>query len=106
MDLKQYFRKIREVEASIAEPDTFVVSLETADGGKAGIVSEVPRAIAAKLIVEARASLATKAERDGFLEQQAAVRAAAQKAELARRLQVAIVSEPDSLRAGQPTGKK
>ena len=34
MDLKQYFRKIRQVEAGLIETFPLVVSLETPDGGK------------------------------------------------------------------------
>ncbi len=98
MDLRKYFQKLREIEATISEPHAFVSSLETSDGGKPGIVTEVARELAAKLIAEGRAALASKAEKERFLEQQAAARAAAQKAEMARRLQVTIVSEEDGPR--------
>jgi hypothetical protein len=64
MDLRQYFQKVREIEAEILEPYTFVVSLGTSDGGRAGIVSEVKRGLAAKLIVEGRAKLASSTERE------------------------------------------
>jgi hypothetical protein len=93
MDLRQYFQNIREIEAGIREPYTFVVSLETSDGGKAGIVSEVKRELAAKLIVEGRATLASSAEKEEFLESQARARTAAERAEMARQLQVTIVSD-------------
>ena len=93
MDLRQYFQKIREIEAGIREPYIFVVSLETSDGGKAGIVSEVKRGLAAKLIVEGKAALASNAEREEFLEKQAAARAEAERSEVARQLQVTIVSD-------------
>lgn len=102
MDPKHYFRKIREIEATISEPHAFVCSLETSDGGKAGVVTEVGRELAAKMIAEGRAALATKAESEQFLEKQAAARAAAQKAEMARRLQVTIVSDTDG---GRPVGQ-
>ncbi len=113
MDLRHYFRKIRETEASIGEPQTFVVSLETADGGKVGIVTEVRRELAAKMIVEGRAVLATEQEKEAFLTQQAAARTAALKAEAARRLQVTIVSDGDLARptlqvneSGKPAPKR
>ena len=99
MDLKKYFRKIREIESGINEPHVFVSSLETPDGGKAGVVTEVSREQAAKMIAEGRAVLASKPERERFLEHQAAARAAAQKAEAARKLQVTIVSEVDPLQS-------
>jgi hypothetical protein len=98
VDLKHYFRKIREIEATITEPQTFVTSLETADGGKPGIVTEVKRELAAKMIVEGRAVLATDEEKERFLQRQAAARIAAQKAEAARKLQVTIVSDADLVR--------
>lgn len=94
MDVKQYYRKIREIEATLTGQYVFLVSLETTDGGKAGAVSEVPRPIAAKMIVEGRALLASEEEKQAYLKQQAAAKKAAHKAELARRLQVAIIADP------------
>jgi hypothetical protein len=99
VDLKQYFRKIREIEATISTPHTFVTSLETPDGGKGGIITEVTREIAAKMIAEGRALLATKAERETFLAQQETARVVAEKAEAARRVQVTIVSDTQSIRS-------
>ncbi|HEY7306511.1 MAG TPA: hypothetical protein VH601_20465 [Bryobacteraceae bacterium] len=93
MDLRQYFRKIREIEAGLSDPFPVVSSLETPDGGKAGIISEIPRSIAAKMIVEGRAVLASEAERDSYRQQQQEAKAAAEKADLAKRLQVAFISE-------------
>lgn len=94
MDLRQYFRKIREVEASLSEPYPVVSSLETADGGKTGTISEVPRAVAAQMIVEGRAVLATEAEQEQFRRQQEEAKAIAQQAEAAKRLQVAFITDP------------
>lgn len=95
MDLKQYFRKLREIEDSLTEPYLVIVSLETSDGGKAGSMCEVPRTVAAKMIVERRANLASVEQKEIFFQQQEAARKAAEKAELARRLQVAILADPD-----------
>ncbi len=104
MDIKQYYRKIREIEATINEPFPLVVSLETPDGGKRGVMSEVPRAVAAKLLAESRAVLATEEEKEQYRQQQIAARKAAEQAQLARTLQVAIVSDPElRLRAGRKT---
>jgi hypothetical protein len=105
MDLKQYFRKLREIEASIAEPYVLISSLETADGGKPGVVSEVSRGIGAKLIAEGRAVLASDTEIRRFAEEQAAGKKAVEKAEFARRLQVAIIAETGE-NADQPTHPK
>ena len=95
MDLKQYFRKMREIESTIAESYPLVVSLETPDGGKAGMVTEVSRLNAAKMIIEGRALLASEGEKEAYRNQQAAARKAAEKAELAKRVQVAIFADPD-----------
>lgn len=95
MDVKQYYRKVREVETTLAGPYVLVVSLETSDGGKAGILSEVQRFVAARMIVEGRAALAGEEQKKSYQDQQSAAKRAAQKAEMARRLQVAIITEPD-----------
>jgi hypothetical protein len=112
MDLKQYFRKIRQVEAGLSETFPLVVSLETPDGGKPGLVSEVSREEAAKMIVEGRAVLASEEEKELYREQQARAKEAAEKAELAKRVQVAIISDRDlkhqidsKVDARSPTGR-
>ena len=95
MDLKQYFRKIRQVEAGLIETFPLVVSLETPDGGKPGLVSEISREEAAKLIVEGRAVLASEEEKELYREQQARAKEAAERGDLAKRVQVAIMSDRD-----------
>jgi hypothetical protein len=95
VDVKQYFRKIRDLEATLKEEYPIVISRETSDGGKPGLIIEVSRENAARLIVEGRAVLATEDERRQYLEQQAAVRRAAEKAELAKYVQVAILNESE-----------
>ena len=104
MDLRQYFRKLREAQTTISEPETFVTSLETEDGGRAGVITEVSRELAAKMIVEGRATLSTKAERDRFVAHQNAARAAARTAEIAQKLQVTVVSPPEPQRRSSSTG--
>ena len=95
MDVKQYYRKIREIENSITDTYPLVVSLETADGGKAGLVSEVSRSVAAKLITEGRATLAGDKEKVRYAEAHVAAKKAAEKAEMAKRVQVAIIADPE-----------
>jgi hypothetical protein len=95
VDLRKYFRRVREIESELLEAYHIIVSLETPDGGKAGIMSEVPRALAAKAIAEGRAVLASEAEREAFQTKQLEARVAAERAELARRVQVIVTdSEP------------
>jgi len=42
------------------------VSRETPDGGRAGVKTQVPRALAARMIVEEKADLATPEEAEEF----------------------------------------
>jgi len=95
VDVKQYYRKMREIEATLHDAYPLVISLETSDGGKAGLVSEVSREHAAKLIVEGRAVPASGKEIEQYRQQQAATKKAVEKAELARRVQVAIITDSD-----------
>jgi hypothetical protein len=62
MDLRVYYQKIRKLEAEIVEPFVVIVSRETSDGGKAGVKTDVPRFLAARLIVEDRAEMASPEE--------------------------------------------
>lgn len=95
MDLKQYFRKLREIENGIADPYVLIASLETPDGGKAGVMTEVSRFGAAKMIIEGRAVLATEKQKEAYLAQQEAARKAAERAAMAKRVQVAILADSD-----------
>jgi hypothetical protein len=59
MDLRAYYQKIRSIEADIKEESVVIVSRETEDGGRAGVRTEVPRRVAARMVVEEKADLAT-----------------------------------------------
>lgn len=59
MDLRAYYQKIRKLEAELPGPFVVVVSRETSDGGRAGVLTEAQRGLAAKLIVDERATLAS-----------------------------------------------
>ena len=94
MDVRQYFRKIRETEASISEEYPIVVSLETGDGGKAGLLSEVSRFLAAKMVVEGRVMLATPEQKQQYFDELASARMAAEQADFARKLHLSIIEDP------------
>jgi hypothetical protein len=66
MDLRAYYQKIRRIEAGIPEEAVVMVSRETPDGGRAGVLTEVPRAVAARLIADEKADLATTDEAAGW----------------------------------------
>jgi hypothetical protein len=104
MDVKQYFRRLREIEQSFIDRYPVVISLETPDGGKAGLIAEMSREVAAKMIVEGRAVLASAEQKTAYYEHQDATKRAAEKAELARRVQVAIIADPEF--QAQAIGKK
>ena len=102
MDMRIYYRKIREMEEQLSEDPVVVISLETPDGGKAGVPTEVSRRNAAKLIVEGRAQLANAEESASFLEAQKQAKIAADEMEAARRMQFTVVpsSEMKNLKIG------
>jgi hypothetical protein len=66
MDLRTYYKKLRKIEAEIPEPYVVVVSRETPDGGKPGVMTNVARSLAAKLVVEDQATLASPEETAQF----------------------------------------
>lgn len=94
MDLKRYYQELRKKEAEIEGKDVYVVSLETADGGRAGVITQVPKQIGCKLIVEGRARLATAEEVEKFEREEAEKRAEFLNQEFARKIQVQVVAEP------------
>ena len=66
MDLRIYYQKIRDAQAKITDPCPVIVSRETPDGGKEGTLTEVPVGIAAKMVVDGAARLATTEETRTF----------------------------------------
>ncbi len=95
MDLRAYYLQLRETEASIAEAHVVVVSSKTPDGGKAGVYTEVPRATAAKLLVEGRARLASTEETEGYRNDVRTARERAQQLAAASRVQVSVISDSE-----------
>ena len=95
MDLRLFYQKLRKIEQEIPDPHVLVVSNETPDGGRAGQKSEVSRGLAAKLILEGRARLASVEE---IAEYRAGVEQGRQEADqraVAQKIQVNVVSEAD-----------
>ncbi|HEY2018930.1 MAG TPA: hypothetical protein VGH38_35740 [Bryobacteraceae bacterium] len=92
MDLRLYYQKVRDVSSKIEDVFPIVVSRETDDGGKGGILTEVTRAVAAKMVVEGLARLASAEEAEGFRRQQAEAKRSADHAAAVTRVQVAVLS--------------
>jgi len=90
VDLKAYYRKIREVAKSLAGDYQLIVSMATPDGGKAGVITEVATAVASRLIVEAKARKATDEEARKYREEQKAKREEALKTAVSQSLQTQL----------------
>ena len=84
-----------KIEQEIADPHVVVVSNETPDGGRAGQKSEVSRNMAAKLMVEGKARLASPEEGAEFRSVIEQARQQAEQRALAQKIQVNVVSEAD-----------
>ena len=95
MDLRVFYQKLRKLEQQIVDAHVVVVSEETTDGGRPGQKSEVARGIAARLILEGRARMATTEEAGEYRKvidqalQEAEQRAAAE------RVQLTLISDTD-----------
>lgn len=106
MDLKAYYRKIHEIEAALPEEYVVVVSLATQDGGQEGVVYEVNRRVAARLLVEGRARLASEEEAVAFREAAREAHERAKEAEAARKIQISVVSPTAEIRQTRTRGKQ
>jgi hypothetical protein len=91
MDLKSYYAKIRETEQLLDGEHVVIVSLATSEGGKPGVRTEAPRAIAARLITEGRARAASEEESIEFHHKQRDAKERYDREEAARRLQVVMI---------------
>ena len=108
MDLRQYYRKIREVEANITDEFPLLASLATEDGGRAGVVSEVSRHQAARLIVEGKARPASEEEKQGHFERLSIAQKAAEELDAARRVHMNLLLSAEqriALPKLKPAGK-
>ena len=95
MDLRLYYQKIRELESKIESEFPLVVSLETGNGGRPGARTEVARRLAAKMLLDGSARLATAEEAQQHREESEEARKAALHAAAASKLQLTVVSAAD-----------
>jgi len=102
MDLKLYYQKIRDKESEITDAFPIVVSNETADGGKPGLLTEVTPGIAAKMLVEGVARLAAAEEAQAFKAAQAEARRVAEQAAAAAKVQFTVLSTAELNRLQGP----
>jgi hypothetical protein len=92
MDLRIYYQKVQEIEQSIAAEYPVIVSKDTGDGGREGTKTEVPRRLAAKMVAEGQARLATADETAAFQENLAEGMRQAEQASAAARVQISVLS--------------
>ncbi len=105
MDLRAYYRKVRALEATLTERFIVIVSLETSDGGKEGVRTEVAKHVAARTIVEGFARLATQEETVAFAEQNLEAQRVSEQLAVANRMQVMVIPS-NELRAARPATKE
>ena len=95
MDLRAYYKAIRDAETGLNGDHFVVVSLATAEGGKAGVMTQASRANAARLMTEGRARIATPEEAETFHKSNRAGKDKHDREEAARRIQVMVIQPSD-----------
>ena len=98
MDLKGYYRKLRETERGLPDDYAVVKSLPTADGGVAARLTEVTKAVAARMIVDGLAELAGPEEAQAFRKDLAERKKREEDKQAATRIQFAVLSDADMRR--------
>ena len=97
MDLRAYYKNVRAIESTLPSPFVVVVSLETTDGGKPGVFSEVATLTAAKQIAEGRARAATPKEVKEFHLLNEEKKMAAERALALGRMQFVVLPPSDTV---------
>ena len=95
MDLRAYYKKVREIESALPGQFVVVVSVETTDGGKDGVLTEVARFTAAKQIAEGRARAASTEEARGFHQRNRDAKEAVDQAATMDKMEFVMVSGKD-----------
>ena len=100
MNLQRYYAEVRSIEADMPADHVLVVSLETEDGGRAGVITEVPKYEAAVMLKHKRARMLDDDEAEAFRAAATERRRVAHEEHLAERVQVTVISQ-DQLRKMQ-----
>ena len=95
MDLKAYYRRIREQEAALEADFVVMKSLATESGGKEGVLTEVARAVGAQMIVDGKAEIASAKEAESFRAAKEEARAREAEQRRASQIQFSVISEAD-----------
>ena len=105
MNLKAYYQRIRELEQTLVESSAVLVSHATPDGGREGVFIEAPASLAAKMIADGRAHLASNEEARNFRQRVADAKRNADDEATASKMQVTIVPTAE-LRKSSRLGKE
>jgi len=97
MDMKKYYKKLREIEATLPD-EVVVISKDTPEGGRAGVFTEASRTVAARLIAEGVAERASEADSAAFMEQTRERHTEELRKRAAASIQVSVITE-DQARA-------
>jgi hypothetical protein len=95
MDMRVFYQKVKKAEEQISEPFVIIASLETAEGGQPGTLTEVSKKVAARWMVEGRARIASAEETREFRAAQLTALKEADLVESASRVQVTVVSDSE-----------
>jgi hypothetical protein len=95
MDVRSYYKKVKDTEEALRGSEVVLVSQATPEGGKEGVRTEAPRGVAARMIAEGRARVATDAEAAEFREGLRAARQKHERDEAARRVQIVVMPQAD-----------
>ena len=90
MNVKAYYQKIQEFERALSEPFVVIVSRDTADGGRGGLLTEVSKQLAARMITDGRAHLASAEAAREFREKSGQAKRSAEELFFANRSQVTL----------------
>jgi hypothetical protein len=104
MNLRTYYQQIRMVEDEIQEPWVVLVSMATPEGGSEGSMTEVSKSLAARMIVDQKARIATKDEVRAFRQFQREAQRRALERETAGRIQLTVLNTSD-LKTVEKAGK-
>jgi hypothetical protein len=92
MEVKTFYRKLREIEAILPD-EVILISKETPEGGRAGRFTEAPRAVAARMIVEGIADQASEADAESYREQVRVNHSEETRRRAAASIQVNVITE-------------
>ncbi|GEM_PF-633260 len=92
MEIRTFYRKLREIEATLPD-EVILVSKETPEGGRAGRFTEAPRSVAARMIVEGVAEQASDADAESYREQVRANQVEEKRRRAAASIQVSVITE-------------